>query len=149
MVEAASESKPVAPTTSGAVAAAAAAGQQPPLTPQEQVKAEREAAEATARLDAALASAATSSWLPAFGSDPSAALASLSTCHVNLHASCDFHAAEQAREYLEHWRHPAPLHCRRGAVASTPPVVGTRIDRGRLGVRVADLCSSDINLGSR
>lgn len=49
--------------------------------------------------------------LPTFSKDPLAALASLSSCYVNLERGCDFHHDERSRQYLYAWRRPAPSWC--------------------------------------
>lgn len=51
------------------------------------------------------------SWLPEYNGDQNAmgkgdVLASLSTCHVNLHTSCDFQNAQRWQTYHHHWRYP-------------------------------------------
>ena len=94
------------------------------------------------------------SWLPEYkGSDRSFAggdvLASLSSCHVNLHASCDFQNTELWRIYHDNWRHPAPPgRCRRqrGVLQPRwprPPKPLPVLRRDRLGVDVDDLCTTD------
>lgn len=50
-------------------------------------------------------------WLPMFTGDHISPLASLSSCYLNLEHGCDLHREERSREYLEHWRIPAPTWC--------------------------------------
>lgn len=76
--------------------------------------------------------------LPTFSKDPLAALASLSTCYINLERGCDFHRDERSRQYLQAWRRTAPAWCLgggssrdQGVVADPPP---RPILRDRLGV---------------
>lgn len=40
------------------------------------------------------------------------ALASLTTCSINLNPSCDFRTTRKYKEYTRAWRQTAPIHCR-------------------------------------
>jgi hypothetical protein len=62
-------------------------------------------------------------WLPTVSQDPITALASLSSCYINLERGCDFHADERSKRYLKAWENPAPRWCgqnRRWIQASAP-----------------------------
>lgn len=70
------------------------------------------------------------SWLPRYSGDLSA-LASLSVCHVNTDAGCDFHAKQKSAEYRRAWGAPGPVYCRPPSADADAPVV---IHADRLGL---------------
>ena len=49
------------------------------------------------------------------------AVASLTTCSVNLDASCDIHNATRYRRIMETWRNPAPRGCQPRRAPPPPP----------------------------
>ena len=92
------------------------------------------------------------SWLPEYQGDDSSPgrgdiLASLSSCHLNLHASCDFQNAQRWRIYHHHWRNPAPSGRCRGSKWSLrrrfapPKEIPPPVELDRLGVNIDDLCT--------
>ena len=69
-------------------------------------------------------------WLPTYSRDPTAALASLSVCHLNMDPACDFHAHRKSALYRAAWRaETGPVWCRADAPAPppAPTVYGDRI----------------------
>lgn len=73
------------------------------------------------------------------------AVASLSTCSVNLEPSCNFHVAQRMQAYLQAWRNPAPPSCqprRRNTNNAGPdlPSEAAQYD-DRLGINMEPLCN--------
>lgn len=67
-------------------------------------------------------------WMPTYSQDPTAVLPSLQSCSVNLDGDCDFVTKQKHREYLEAWRHPAPVHCKPlGGGGGERPIYGDRL----------------------
>jgi hypothetical protein len=84
-----------------------------------------------------LPSAQITNWLPTASQDPVTALASLSTCYINLERGCDFHADERSKRYMRAWETPAPRWCTQARWRHQPAAPEAPIPLDRFGIPTA------------
>lgn len=68
------------------------------------------------------------------------AVASLSTCHVNIHKSCNFHEALLMTAFAQEWKKPAPKHCQRKRAANQKEELPPDLRLQHLGVNMESVC---------
>lgn len=70
------------------------------------------------------------------------AVASLTTCHVNLNASCDFHNTQKYKTYIRDWQQPAPIHCSKQRKKNSNAAHSYAIHTDRLGANMDSVCNT-------